>query len=68
MVDYFVRLNRDFITQYREFCKRHGLTTVLLSTGFSGSHIDTALFKLTMANVDLTALKLAIPVIIMETK
>ena len=68
MVEYFVRLNRGFIIQYREFCTRHGLEPVFLSSGFSGSHVNTVLFKLTMAKADVTALKLAIPVIIMETK
>lgn len=68
MVEYLVRLNRCFILRYHEFCTRHGLKPILLSTGFSGTHANTALFKLTMTRADMTALKLAIPVIIMETK
>ena len=68
MVEYFVRLNRKFVIQYHEFCTRHGLDPVFLSSGFIGSHVNTVLFKSTMAKADVTALKLAIPVIIMETQ
>ena len=68
MKSYFVRVKRQEINQFDNFCSRHNLEQQYLSEGIWQGHIGTSLYRIPMNHTDAMALKLTLDIDIMETQ
>lgn len=65
MTDYFVRIHYNTTDKFYDFCSEHNLKQEQM-TNWPPSEVNTALYKITMRPCDVTALKLSLPIFIME--
>lgn len=65
-VKYLIRLDRACVPQLSEFCTRNNLP-IMWSSASQLSDSDTILYETIMSPEDITAIKLSIPILIMET-
>jgi len=63
--NYYIRVDREILPAFFDFCARTKLEEHHHSTGFVTKHAGTTLFRLTMTESDRTAMALAVPVSIM---
>jgi hypothetical protein len=64
MVDYYIRIKSIYTDDLYDFCKRHSITHSFRFEGVGSK--PTELYYATMTEKDAMALKLSIPVNIME--
>jgi hypothetical protein len=64
MVDYFVRIELEYVDRFYDFCERHSIKQSYKFEGLAGH--STELYKAAMTNNDAMALTLSIPITIMK--
>ena len=66
MVNYFIRIEHKYVDMFYDFCERHSIQQSYKFEGIAGR--SSELYQATMTNKDATALKLTIPINLMEAK
>lgn len=65
-MNYLIRIELKYVDMFYDFCERHSIQQSYIFEGIAGR--SSGLYQAIMTNKDATALRLSIPINLMEAK